>query len=253
MSLKFLGSYATQTVREASKALVDTLVAFDPKGATEAQISLMTDQLDQLGKKVAATQRASNEASKRYSEASAIYANRISAAELLQSQVDAGKTEVQVSLDTLLDLIDVSSTELGELKTDADATATYLAELRAAYTDAAKKLQGARRELASAERGMQRAKLATDRANDRAQAAEIAAGIKTSGGTLSTALDAMKRQTIAAQDAAAAADMKAASLQSSSVEAEDKNIAAAMSAVVGGSNVLQSSRDRLAALKKNAA
>jgi hypothetical protein len=100
---------------------------------------------------------------------------------------------------------------------------------------------------------MERAAADADRARDRAQAAEIAAGVKKGGDTLNVALDAMTRKTQAAQDAADAANRKATVLTPQDHEKEDPNIAAALAAASGAPAAPTNVADRLAALKAKAA
>lgn len=253
MTLQFFGKYATQKVKDAAKAAAEALVAFDPKGATEAQISLMDGQLDQLGQKVSATQREYNEAKTVLDAALKLNTTRLTAAETLESQIEAGATDKQASLDRLLAIIEAAQPELDGLKREAAEISAYLTELRAAYEAAAVKLKTARQQLTQAERDMDRAGVAADRARDRADTATIAAGVHKGGDTLNTALDAMRKKTVAAQDAAGAANLKASTLAPQDHEKDDPNIAAAMQGAANEPAKPQSSAERLAAMKSRAA
>lgn len=253
MNLHFFGSYASTKVKDAAKSAVDALVAFDPEGATQAQIDLMEKSLDSLGLKLSDVKRQYDEAKAHLDAAAKLNDTRLAAAELLQQQIAAGDASKQKSLDNLLTIVEQAQPELDGLKKDEADVKGYLDELQAAYSNAAEKLKAARRQLDQAHRDMERAGLAETRAKDRAETAAIAAGVRTGGDTLNVALDAMQRKTQAAQDAAAAANLKAATLAPQDHEKEDPAIAAALAAAAGAPAAPQSSADRLAALKNRAA
>lgn len=255
MTLKFFGAFASQKVKDATRAATDALVAFDPKGATEAQISLMNGQLDQLGQKVATVQRQLGEAQTQLKAAQNLNSTRLTAAETLQTQIsgldatDASRPAKEASLNKLLDIIEQAQPELTRLKAEEAEVQAYLDDLQTAYKAAAEKLSTARDQLKSAERGMERAKIAQDRAQDRAEAASIAAGVHAGGDALNTALDAMRRKTEAATDAANASNLKAATLAPVDHEKDDPNIVAAMQTAAGEPTKPQSAAERLAALR----
>lgn len=247
--LNFLTAFAGQKVKDAAKSATAALVAFDPKGATEAQISLMDGQLDDLGKKVAGTQRQYTEAKAALDAATKLNAQRLTAAETLQAQVTGGDASKEASLTKLLDIIEQAQPDLNGLKQDESQVKAYLADLQTAYDAAADKLKTARRDLGQAQRGMERAGLSEQRALDRADAAALAAGVHSGGDALNTALDAMKRKTAAATDAANAANLKASTLAPQDHEKDDPAIAAAMADASGQPAKPQSAAERLAALK----
>lgn len=253
MNLHFFGSYASTKVKDAAKSAVDALVAFDPEGATQAQIDLMEKSLDSLGLKLSDVKRQYDEAKAHLDAAAKLNDTRLAAAELLQQQISAGDASKQKSLDSLLTIVEQAQPELDGLKKDASDVKSYLDELQTAYSTAAEKLKAARRQLDQAHRDMERASLAESRAKDRAETAAIAAGVRTGGDTLNVALDAMQRKTQAAQDAAAAANLKATTLAPQDHEKEDPAIAAALAAAAGAPAEPQSAADRLAALKNRAA
>ena len=253
MNLQFFGSYASTKVKDAAKSAVDALVAFDPEGATQAQIDLMEKSLDSLGLKLSDVKRQYDEAKAHLDAAAKLNDTRLAAAELLQQQIAAGDASKQKSLDSLLTIVEQAQPELDGLKKDESDVKSYLDELQTAYSTAAEKLKAARRQLDQAHRDMERASLAETRAKDRAETAAIAAGVRTGGDTLNVALDAMQRKTQAAQDAAAAANLKATTLAPQDHEKDDPAIAAALAAAAGAPAAPQSSADRLAALRTRAA
>lgn len=252
MSLEFFGRFAQQKVKDAAQAATSALVAFDPKGATEAQIALMDGQLDNLGHKVASTQRQYGEAKAALDAAEKFNSTRLTAAETLQAQVAAGDTSKQQSLDKLLDTVEQAQPDLVNLRQDEADVKAYLADLQSAYTAAADKLKTARRDLGQAQRGMERADLTAKRAHEKSDAAALQAGIHSGGDTLNTALDAMKRKTAAATDAATAANLKASTLAPQDHERDDPAIAAALAAASGAPAKPQTAAERIAALKKAA-
>lgn len=252
-SLNFLHAFASHKVKDAVKSTVDALVAFDPKGATEAQISLMEDQLDALGTRVAATQQEHTEACQQLDAAKTLRQQRLTAAETLEKQIAAGDDSKKRSLDTLLKILEDAQPELDALETERNDTKAFLSDLRTAYDEAAAKLKGARAELAKAERDMTRAATSRERAEQRADAALVAAGVHSGNDTLNTALDAMRRKAAEANVAAEASNLKATSLAPQDHEASDPNIAAAMNAAAGKPASTQTASERLAALKSKAA
>jgi hypothetical protein len=90
------------------------------------------------------------------------------------------------------------------------------------------------------------------RAKEKADAAALTAGIHQNSNTLNVALDAMKRKTQMANDAAAAANMKVSALVPTETTT-DPNIASAMAQVDGTlDKATMPLADRLAALKNKA-
>lgn len=248
MSLPFLSAFASVKVTAAAKGATAALVAFDPKGATEAQIVLMEHSLDELGKKIAGSQRQYNDAKVALATATTLNTQRLTAAESLQA--DPAKAD---SLNKLLEIIEKAQPDLERFRSEERDVGKYLADLRAAYDSAATKLKNARQQLEQAQRGMDQAKLAEERARDKADAASIAAGIHSGGDTLNVALDAMNRKTTAALDAAAAMDLKANALAPDDSERSDANIAAALNSANPSPGTPQTAAERLAALKSKAA
>lgn len=250
--LGFLTAFASQKVKDAAKSATEALVAFDPKGATEAQISLMDGQLNELGLKVAQTKRQYDDAKKLLDTAVNLNATRLTAAERLQNDIANGDASKETSLNNLLNVIEQAQPELEALKRDEREVKAYFADLQTAYNSAADKLKTARHELGQAQRGMERAEMAQERAKDRADAAALAAGVSTGGDALNVALNAMRRKTDAAMDEAQAAEMKASILAPVDHEKSDPNIAAAMADASGQPAKPQSAAERLAALKSAA-
>jgi chromosome segregation ATPase len=250
--LSFITAFATQKVKDAAKSATEALVTFDPKGATEAQISLMDGQLNELGLKVASTKRQYDDAKKQLDTAQRLNSQRLSAAEALQAAIAAGDASKETSLTSLLNIIEHAQPDLDALKRDESEVKAYLADLQTAYNDAADKLKTARHELGQAQRGMERAQIEQGRAKDRADAAALASGVHTGGDALNTALSAMRRKTDAAMDAAQAANLKASVLAPQDHEKDDPIIAAAMAGASGQPAKPQSAAERLAALKNAA-
>lgn len=239
---------------QAVQSAVETLVRWDPKAATEAELRTMEEHLDQLGLQVAQA-RASYE--KEQKEADAIgqlSRQRMAAAEHLQTQMetetDPGrKAQLEKSLETLVGMLEQMAPDIEREERDAVDAREFLDTLEKTYAEAGNKLKAARAELQRAERDMGRAAQQRDMAQQRADAARQAAGLSGATSSLGTALKAM--QDAAARDLATAeaANSKARLLKPSKPEDEDPNIKAALAAATGAKPTPSNLSDRLAALK----
>jgi chromosome segregation ATPase len=246
--LNFLKNYASTTIKQAASDATAALAAFDPEGATEAQISQMEEALDTIGVKLAKTKTQHAGAQSALAAAVKLHDTRMKAAEMLSADPSKEK-----SLETMVKLIEDSEPEIEDLRKAEADYAIDLAALSSAYDDAANKLKTARRTLEQAHRDMDRAKLNEARAKERAETAAVAAGVHQGADTLNVALDAMKRKAKAANEAADAANMKASVLAPSKAE-NDPAIAAALAAASGSTvGTTMTIQERLAALKQKAA
>jgi chromosome segregation ATPase len=238
----------------AVQSALETLVRWDPKSATEAELRTMEQHLDALGLQVAEA-RASYEREKQEAdEIARLSHQRMAAAEQLQSQLaaEAGaerKAALEKSLETLVTMLEQMAPDVDREAKEAQEAQEFLAMLEKSYAQAGGKLKAARAQLAGAQRDMGRAEIQREMAERQAEAARVAAGLSSATSGLTVALKAM--QDTAAKDLAAAetAKAKAQLLRPTKPEVDDPNIAAAMAAASGKSLAPTSLSERLAALR----
>lgn len=243
----------------AGRGIMEMLVKFDPKGMSEAELLDMETKFNEIGRQVISARNDANREQAEYVAIAKLNGERLQAAELLQKQADAladgsaDRKSKEASLEKLLGLIENAQPDIAREKQEAEEAKAYLADIETAHKDAVARLKGARAALNTAEKEIKSAQRRKERAENAADAASVAAGIRQNTNRVSSALDAMKRVAKEADDAAAAAKLKADSLRPNQLEKEDPNIAAAMAAASGANPAPKSISERLAALKAKAA
>ncbi len=252
-NLKFLGKYISQKLSQASEALLKAIVSFDPETATEAQVAQMEADLDNLGQRVAEARQAHTEAKTAFDQADKVNTQRLTAAGILESKINAlaegspERTSKEKSLEALVDQVEDAQEELNDLRAAATETDEFATMLYDAYQEAAESLQAARRRIESAARKMARTQLGAERAEQRADAAAVAAGVRKANPALNTALAAMEQVSRDAHVRTDAANLKAGAFGKGTKE--DPNIASAMAEASGTNTTKQSVSQRLAALR----
>ena len=254
MVLRFMGNLIGVKANQAVTAGVEALIRWDPKSATEAELRTMEQHLDELGTQVAQARQSYDREQKEADAIMALSAQRMAAAEQLQSQANAAadparKASREKSLATLVDMLEKMAPDVEREKQDAVDAKGFLEMLEGAYQDAGGKLKAARSELERAQRDMARAAQQKQTAEQQAEAARRAAGLVQTTSSLTVALKTM--QDVAAKDLASAdaAMAKARLLKPSKPEQDDVNIAEALAAASGKPPAPTSLTDRLAALK----
>lgn len=249
--LNFIRAYGTTKVQSAVQDATAALVAFDPEGATDAQIQLMTEHLDELAHKIARYETQLASSSNALKAAQALNNKRLAVAELLSKDVEAvPDASKSASLERQLATIEEAQPEIDDLKSQVSDASNTLTALRSAHTDAANKLKAARGQLESAHRAMDRAEAQRQQAKDSEEAAKIAAGVARGNDNLNIALSALDRKTQALKEETEAAKLNAATLAPVDHETDDPNIVAATARVNGTVDIhTQSPAERIAALK----
>ncbi|ADC62208.1 hypothetical protein [Allochromatium vinosum] len=246
----FVGVKTDQAVQSG----IEALVRWDPKGATEAELRVMEQHLDELGLEVAQA-RAVYEREKQEADAiQTLLDQRMAAAEMLQGQLateadPTRRTALEQSLHTLLDMLEQMTPDVEREASEATDAQAFLAMLEQTYADAGTKLKEARRQLERAERDMRRAEQQREQAERQAEAARRAAGLSGTTSSLNVALKAMNDAAARDLAQAEAASLKAKLLAPTRPEQDDPNIAAALAAASGKGPVPQSASERLARLK----
>ncbi len=239
---------------QAFQHALDAIVRWDPQGASDAQLLTMEQNLDVIGRRVEAARAQYDKEKREFDTIDALSHQRMSAADLLQKQMEAEadpgrKTALKASLEKLVAMLEEMTPDVDREKQDVQAAHEFLESLEQAYDDAARKLKTAKGDLTRAQRDMARASHEREIAEQRAEQARETAGLVRSTNALNVALEAMHDTASRDQEAAAAANRKAKILAPSSPEKEDPNIAAALAATRGGQAPAGSLSERLAALK----
>jgi chromosome segregation ATPase len=241
---------------QAADGVVRALVQLDPDAATQADLRTMDADLDRAGQTISKLRADLAQEQKEYDAINRQYGELMSAAELLKKQVDDPQTpadrkaDLSKSLDGLVARLEQMAPELDRDKQMVTETQSLIAEAEQAYKDKAQALANAKQNLDRARHELQHASIEEQRAHERAQQAEVVAGLKRSStSTLTVALDAMQRSADEAHQRAAASTLKAETLTEVKTAAVDPNVAAALAQVHGTSSP-QSVSDRLAALKR---
>jgi len=247
---RFLKSYGKNAVADVSRSLTDAIVAFDPQGASEAEILAIEEQFDQVNREYS---KAKREFDKEQKEADAILdlrERRLKAAGILSEKAEAGDAAASTGLDKLLTVLEGMEDDIESEVEEAEDAKLVMNELDQTVKMYADKLKNARRDMKKAAQTMQKAEKQAERAQAKAERAAVMAGIKENTSSLGSALASMNRQAEEKQAQADAALRKAALLGKSNVE-DDDAVAAAMAAASGegGADAPTNAKDRLAALR----
>ena len=246
----FMKSFGKEKAKGVGQSFMQRLVAWDPETASQAEIEQMIAELDKLTVEAGKARAMFDKEQKEADAANANYQKYVAAAELLNSQVEAGATDKQESLEALLAKLEELSPEVDRENAEAQEAKEYYEELKEMAELAATKLRSAKSELAKAQRDMQSAERQQARAEQKAERAAQLAGLRKDTSSMGVALASMTKQAEEAKAKAAAADMKSALLGDINKK-DDQNIADALAAVSGASTPTMSASDRLKALKKS--
>jgi hypothetical protein len=249
----FMRNFVGVKTDQAVQAGVEALVRWDPQAATEAELRVMEQHLDELGLQVAQARAAYDRERQEAVTIKALLNQRMAAAEQLEKQgavetIPERKTALEKSLATLVGMLEQMTPDVEREAQDETEAQDFLGMLEKTYAEAGAKLKAARSQLERAERDMVRADQRRAMAEQQAEAARRAAGLSQTTSSLNVALKAM--QDAAAKDlmAAEAATAKARLLKPTQPEQDDPNIAAALAAA-SGTTLPQTLSARLAALK----
>lgn len=252
----FLKNFVGTGGQQAAEAAASALVKLAPETATRAELATMEEDLDKAGRTITKLQTELADENRQYDAINAQYSQMMSAAEVLQKQIDDPNTpedkrnSLAASLANLLGKIETIVPELDRDRQDVEATQALLKDAEEAYQEKAVALTQAKSNLDRAKHDMQHAAIEEDRAKMREDTAKVVAGLKTGPSSgLNVALDSMQKSAQSARERAAASNMKAKALTSVKDAGEDPNIKAAMAAAAGTTSE-KSLSDRLAALKR---
>ena len=252
MIWKFLSRVGKKQAGNALESFTQAVVAFDPETASEAQISLMEEELDKLGKRVG---KAEMDVKKDHDETQALltqYDRYLAAAERIEGQLEGAeegqRSKLEESLEKLVSELERLNPEIERERREDQEAEAFATELRQAYDVAAEKLKKAQVQLKHAQRRMEQARMKKERALERAEGVRQAAGLSSSMGGLDTALNAMDKETEKAETTSRAAELKIGAFGQTEIT-DDPNIAAALEAADKPALPASSTRDRLTALR----
>ena len=252
MIWKFLSRVGKKQAGNALESFTQAVVAFDPETASEAQISLMEEELDKLGKRVG---KAEMDVKKDHEETQALltqYDRYLAAAERIEGQLEGAeegqRSKLEESLEKLVAEQERLNPEIERERQEDQEAEAFATELRQAYDVAAEKLKKAQVQLKQAQRRMEQARMKKERALERAEGVRQAAGLSSSMGGLDTALNAMDKETEKAETTSRAAELKIGAFGQTEIT-DDPNIAAALEAADKPALPASSTRDRLSALR----
>jgi chromosome segregation ATPase len=251
----FFKNFGKVKANDIGKNIMEKVAAWDPDGASAAEIESMSERLDKITRDVAEARAAYTKEQREADEAQSLYNKRLQAAEILQKDMEsstdeAEKTEISTALNELVNELEEMAPDVTREKEEADEAKAFMEELEELAKIAADKLKTAKKSLDQAKRDMKRAKIREERANDRADQTAKLAGFKEDTDKLGSALDAMRREADKANTKAEALNMKTKLLAPTKAEKENSRIEAALKRASGGSAESSSITDRLAALKK---
>lgn len=252
MIWRFLSKIGKKQAGNALEAFTQAVVAFDPETASAAQITLMEDELDKLGKRVAKAEQAVKQDHEETKAVLSQYHRYMSAAERLEGQLyeadDLKRPELETSLARLVTELERLEPEVEREKREDVEAEAFAAELRQAYDEAAEKLKKAKTRLQEAQRKLEQAKIQKQRAEERAQSVRETAGLGSSMNSLDIALSAMDKETEKAETSKRAAELKIGAFSRTEIS-DDQHIAAALEAAEGKLLPDATAKDRLAALR----
>jgi len=248
---KFFKHYGKGKIQQGIQSLNDAIVSFDPEGASEAAISEMEENFDNINKEFSKAKQEWAREQKEADEIEKLQAQRMAAAEHISGQLEGDNDNEQLNsaLTQLLDSLEEMTDDIAREVEEAVDAKEVMDELDLTVKMYADKLKSARSDMKKASNMMEKAKRQEERAEEKADRAAQQAGIKNSASGLSSALESMNRQAQEAQANADAAKRKASLLGKTEVEENDA-VAAAMAAVSGEAPKPTSAKDRLAALRK---
>lgn len=247
----FFKNYGKTKFKDGVNALNDAIVAFDPEGATEAAISEMEENFDNINVEFSKAKSVWDKEQREADEIIAVRDQRMAAAEHISRQLEADADNAQLNdaLVQLLDSLEGMEDDIALEVEEAEDAKEVMEDLQLTVTMYADKLKGARTDMRKASNAMANAKRKAERADEKAKRAAQSAGLRNSAGGISSALESMNKQAEEANQKADAATRKAELLGSKEVEQNDA-VAQAMAAVSGEAPAPTSAKDRLAALRK---
>jgi chromosome segregation ATPase len=253
--MNFLGNFLRTKANDANAGLLKAIVNLDPDAASKADLATMEQDLDKAGTIIVSLKSELVREQKELDTVSHLYSQQMSAAEIIQGQINDPNTptdriaSLEASLSKLVMKMEELVPQLDQEKADVVATQSLLDEAQGAYKTKSADLLRARQNLDRAKQDLQRADIQLSRSQDRARQAAVVAGLSESTTSkLTTALDVMKQTADEKRSQAQVADMKATAFTKPADT--DANIVAALAQAAANTAPDASLADRLSALKR---
>lgn len=252
--MQFLRTLLGMHGENAVRAVTDQIVNLDPATASAAQLRVMEEDLDKVGREVAKLRA---EAARERSEAVEAQKNydRLLAAghnlnDKLAAETDpARKQRLNEALGKLVAELESAQQAVTVECGEADEAEALLHDVEQAYQEKADAIRQAKTDLQRAAGDMRRAQIAEERAGQRAESAARVAGLRTHDtGGLNAALSSMQKQTAKARENAEAARLKIEAFSKPGNGAEEDPDVAAALAETSGKALLGDASSRFAAL-----
>lgn len=246
MVWRFLKHYGVAKANEVLDEFAQSVVAFDPANASKAQIAAMEGELAKLGHRLVEAEQEVKREHRETRQLQDSYSELLSAARVLEEELEglddpAARGAKEATLETIVVELERLKPEIDREAAEDHEVEAWRTELRRAYDELAGKIRSAHDELKSARRQM-------DMANLQRQRAELRGGLGATLSTLTTALDAMNRETARVRSEAEVLKMRADVLGGDRI-AQDPGVAEALAKARGQSRVGgQSLSSRLSAL-----
>jgi hypothetical protein len=243
--LKHLGKSKGKQLGNETRKLAFRL---DREGATDAVLGEMQEQLEEFGLELATARKRSAKETKEYVEVQKLYDQRLSAAESIKADVDAGDYSKEGSLLKLVELLESTAISVETEKSESEFWTSHLKTIQERYDKAALDLKSARSKISQGTAKMEQAEIIESQAKLKSEVMKRASGLASSMSSLDAALGALDDATMKAETRAEVANISLETFKSSTIEEEDEVIKAAMSEVSGESSSMSIS-DRLSKLK----
>lgn len=250
MLKKFGVNKLKSSIDNASQAII--LSDLDTAG--EVSVEMEEEKLDKISieyqKAVAEYQREKKEAD----EIEKLFNQRMSAAEMLNSQLEAEvdeekKSNIEKSLIKLLDVIEKLRPDVERELEEAKDAKVFMDDLKVEMEAAAESLKQVRSQINDAKRNIKKAEMAEAKAKRQEDSAKALAGIKNRTNNINNVLSAINTKADKINASAQASKMKADMLKPTKVE-DDELIKNAMNMASGKAPSTASVADRLASLKR---
>jgi len=247
--MSLFGNYLGTKAKDLHDGLVKAVVAFDPEGASAAQIEEYKGQVDQLAAIAAKAAQQAQADEARVQQLSADFDRHKKAAGLLAGQIDsaegADKAAREQALEKILDEAERLKTDLATAQTSLADSQGYYGERKEVHARAAEKLLRAKSVLEAAVRDQERARQEAERAAERKRDVQQSAGLTNGLDTMDVALDAFKANASAARQKAEADKLTANALGGAR---ESDSLVKAALAEADGQAAKPNLKDRLAGL-----
>lgn len=246
--LSFLKHFGKSKSKSAANETRKLIARLDKEGFSDAVLGEMQEQLEKFGTELATARKRAAKEKQEYIEVQELYDQRLSAAESIKADVDAGDTSKESSLLKLVDLLETTAISVQTEKDEMVFWEDHLKTIQSRYDAAANDLRTARSKIAQGTAKMEQAEIKEEQAKLKAEEMKRASGLSSSMSSLDTALGALDDATTNAETKAEAASISLETFKSSNIEEEDDVIKAAMSKASGKGETASIS-DRLANLK----